>query len=959
MPDTNKGLIAWFARNTVAANLLMLFIIIGGLMTATTIRKQMFPQQVNQWLQVSVGYPGAAPQEVEEGITIKIEEALESVQGLKRVITYSNRNYANSWIEVEDSYDVQEVLDEVKQQVDSINSFPDGMERPVVRKDKERNEVLYVSLYGDLDDRHLKDMGRLIHDEIQALPQVNVSEFYGGLDYEIGIEVSKDKLREFNLSFRDIAAAVRNFSANMSAGQIKAENGYISMRVESQAYRGHEFERLPLLNLADGTQVLLGDIATIRDGFEEGLRHSKFNGQNSVTFFIGAALDQSMDDVADVMYAFIEQKQKTLPQGVYLEPWVDMTYYVDGRLQMMLDNMLWGGLLVFLILAMFLRFRLAFWVMMGLPVSFLGTLLFMPMEYIDVTINVVSLFGFILVLGIVVDDAIVMGESAHDEIERHGHSLDNVIRGVKRVAMPATFGVLTTIAAFMPMVLSDGPEASQSQAIGFVVILCLLFSLVESKLILPAHLGKMKFSEPNPRNPLHQLRSAIDGSIKHIVEKHYQPFLARALHYRYTVMMVFVAVLLISAGIFQGGLLRFIGMPKIPHDFPRLTVEMKQSSSDRATMLALTQIEKTLYDVDKQLVEEFGQPMISDMRVMLESRTQGQITVKLVEPDERPLNTFEVAERWREAMPPIPGMKSLHVADSLFGAGRDDGDISFRLIGTDETQLVQAAAELKRKLSSIKGVADINDSRQSNTDEVQFVLKPQAYSLGLTLADVASQVNYSFYGLEAQRILRNGEEIKVMIRYPESQRDSIGHIEHTLIQTPDGAEVPLSEVAEITLTDGVNRIRRENGKRTVNVWASVDSAQVESFEVAKDVRDNFLPQMLKAYPNVESEVAGRVQEEMDSRNTQMRNFVLSMLVIFCPAGGAAALLFAATDYHVGDPVRGDRCDVRPPAAGAGHELDVGIRDHRRRGRGGQRLAGNGGLCQQGQAAGRLGARGGD
>jgi len=878
--DTNKGIIAWFARNSVAANLLMAFILIGGLLTANTISKQMFPQVEINWLEFSAVYPGTAPQEVEEGITIKIEEALETVQGLDRVITYSNRNFSSGYFQVDEGYDPQVVLEEVKSQIDSISSFPEGMERPKVERIKYRQEVMYISLYGDLSNSELKDLGKRIHDEIQQQSGINITDYYSGLGYEISVEVSKDKLREYGLSFRDVANAVRSYSRNMSAGQIRAANGYINLRVENQAYRGHEFEQIPVLTLADGTKVYLGDIATIVDGFQEGIQYSKFNGKNSVTFFVGAAGDQDITDVARVMNRYVEQKQEQLPAGVQLETWVDMTYYLEGRLDMMLDNMKSGAVLVFLMLALFLRIRLAFWVMMGLPVCFLGTLLMMPMEFVGVTINITSLFAFILVLGIVVDDAIVMGESAHAEIEEHGHSTDSVIRGVKRVAMPATFGVLTTIAAFVPMVLSDGPGSAWSQSIGFVVIFCLIFSLIESKLILPAHLVKMKVTEPNTKNPLHKLRSALDTRLKGFIDNVYRPFLKTALHYRYGVMAFFISILIISAGLYAGGLVRFIGQPKVPHDFPRIVVDMNTDTAEKATLDTMLTLERILYDVDSKIEAEHGSAMIADMQVDLRSRTSGQIMVKLVEPKDRVMNTFELAELWRAAIPPLPGVKRFNINDNLFGSNRDDGDISFRLESVDDDQLLAAASELKAKLNSLKGVGDVNDSRQTSAKEVQFTLKPLAYSLGLSLSDIAEQVSYSFYGLEAQRILRDSEEIKVMVRYPLAERSAVGHVEDVMIQTRNGAELPLSELAEITMHDGVTRIRRENGNRTINVWGSVDAAQVEPFKVAQDIRDNFIPELLRKYPQVKSEVSGRIQEEMDSANKQMRDFILSLLVIY-------------------------------------------------------------------------------
>jgi multidrug efflux pump subunit AcrB len=901
MDNTNKGLIAWFARNTVAANLLMIFILVGGFFTISTINKQMFPQVNINWISYAAPYPGAAPQEVEEGITIKVEEALETVQGLKRVITYSNRGFSNGWFEVDLDYDPQIVLEEVKSAIDSISSFPDGMERIKVEREKFRQEVMYISLYGELTNGELKELGRKIHNEIQQLPFVNISELYSGLDYEISIEVSKDKLREYGLSFSDVAQAVRGYSRNMSAGQIRAENGYINLRVENQAYRGHEYEQIPVVTLDDGTKITLGEIATVIDGFKEGLQYSKFNGENSVSIFIGAANNQSITDVAEVINSYVDEKSKVLPEGVKLETWVDMTYYLEGRLNMMVDNMKSGAILVFLMLALFLRVRLAFWVMMGLPVCFLGTLFLMPLEFINVTINVISLFAFILVLGIVVDDAIVMGESAHEEIEQHGHSTENVIRGVQRVAMPATFGVLTTIAVFLPFLFGEGPSSAFGKAIGSVVILCLIFSLIESKLILPAHLVKMKpkvniiklkklneygffwfIQYPLDRitKVVDRLRGAIDDSLKSFIQNVYHPALQKFLDYRYGVLMFFISLMLISAGLFSGGFVRFVGQPKIPHDFPRVNVEMNVDASEKATLQTLLNIQGIIHNIDKDIEAEYGQSMISDMQVDLRSRTSGQLMVKLVLPELRPMNTFELADLWRAAIPDYPGVKSFTIGDNLFGGGRDDGDIAFRLESKDDAQLLAASRELKTKLNSLKGIGDVNDSRQTSAKEVQFALKPLAYSLNLTLADIASQVSYSFYGLEAQRILRDSQEVKVMVRYPLDQRSSVGHVDDVMIKAPNGAELPLSELAVITLQEGVTSIRRENGNRTINVWASVDAEQVEPFKVANDIRDNYIPELLRKFPKVQSEVSGSIQEEMESADNQKRDFIISLLIVF-------------------------------------------------------------------------------
>jgi multidrug efflux pump subunit AcrB len=338
--------------------------------------------------------------------------------------------------------------------------------------------------------------------------------------------------------------------------------------------------------------------------------------------------------------------------------------------------------------------------------------------------------------------------------------------------------------------------------------------------------------------------------------------------------------MLLSIGLFMGGLIKFIGQPKIPEDFPRINIEMNVDASEKSTLKTVLAIEKILYDIDNEIEQEYGQGMISDMQVELQTRTSGQVMVKLVTPELRSMDTFKLAERWRSAIPQYPGVKSLTIKDDLFSGGRDDGDIAFRLESQNDQQLLLAARELKAKLNKIKGIGDVNDSRQTSAKEVQLELKPLAYSLGLTLADIASQVSYSFYGLEAQRIIRDGEEIKVMVRYPSSERSSVGDVADVMIKTQGGAELPLSELADIILTDGVTRIRRENGNRTINVWANVDAEQVEPFKVTNDISDNYIPQLLRKYPLVKSEVTGSIQEEMDSLNNQIRDFVISLMVIF-------------------------------------------------------------------------------
>ena len=878
-PDPNTGVIAWFARNSVAANLLMIFIMVAGFATANfTLRKQMFPQIEFNTIIINAAYPGAAPKDVEENIAIRVEEALTDIQGLERVVTFSRRNSFSARIRVDEDYEVQDVLDEIKVQIDGIPSFPDDMERPIITAAKYRQEVIYMSLHGEMSNQAIKDLGEEIYQDLQELPLINVSEYFSGLNYEIGIEVPKEKLREYGLSLQDVANAVRRHSVNMSAGQIKAKDGYISVRAENQAYRGDEFSSIPVITENDGSQVLLSDIAVINDGFTDGIQYSKFNGNNARTFFIGASANQDITEIAAAVHEFVETKNLELPPGVELTPWIDLTYYLNGRLNMMLKNLVFGGILVFFMLALFLKLRLAFWVMLGLPVAFFGTLLFMP--WVNVTINVASLFGFIMVLGIVVDDAIVIGESVNTEIEQKGHSVENVIKGAKRVAVPATFGVLTTIAAFLPMVFASGGDAAMSQAIGWVVIFCLLFSLVESKLILPAHLVSMKDTPAKSDNKLNRFRAKMDSGLKRFIERRYRPWLATALAFRYTVIAGFIALILVSVGLFQGQFIRMIGFPKVPHDFPRITVEMHSTSPESDTLNAALAIEDMLLTVDKQLEAQYGNGMIAYYNVDLRSRTTANLTVKLVDPEIRPIDTFELASIWRENLPPLPGMKNLSIQDSIAGGDSEDGDVAFRLVGRDYETLESAVEDMKYRMQSYAGVGEVNDSRDSTTKEVQFTLKPLALSMGYSVADIASQMNASLYGLEAQRILRNAEEIKVMVRYPEIQRDSLGHVGRILIRHPSGAETPLSELAEIHIVDGVNQIRREDSKRTIGIWANVEKEVITPLELKTELEKDLFPQIESQYAGVKVEVAGNLKREIERNSDQTRDLILTLMAIY-------------------------------------------------------------------------------
>ena len=503
--ETNEnGIIAWFAANHVAANLLMLFIIVAGLISAFTIRKETQPEFELNWVQVEVPYLGAAPQEVEEGVVIKIEEAVQDIKGIKRIRSRAREGFGSVTIEANIDADIDQVLNEVKTRVDAISTFPALTEKPVIYKQEVDNPVMMIAIHGDMDDFARKAIANEVRDELMQLPQVNKVIYFGDRPYEISIEVSERTLRKYGLTMSEISQAVRNSSVDLPGGTIKSEGGDILLRTKGQVYTGQEFARLVLRTFPDGTRLTLGDIATIKDGFVETDGYGRFNGRRTATLQVVAGGQQNELDTAAAVREYLDKKEAELPAGVEMDTWIDLSRYLEGRLSLMFDNMFMGAILVFVVLSLFLRMKVAFWVMVGLPVCFLGAIWLMPVW--PVTINAISLFGFIIVLGIVVDDAIIIGESIYTKIRADGKTLDNVIQGAHRVAIPATFGVLTTIAAFAPMLFVGGMAGPFFEAMGFVVVLCLAFSLVESKLILPAHLVQANIPDIDEDDLFHPQR---------------------------------------------------------------------------------------------------------------------------------------------------------------------------------------------------------------------------------------------------------------------------------------------------------------------------------------------------------------------------------------------------------------------------------------------------------------------
>jgi multidrug efflux pump subunit AcrB len=778
-------------------------------------------------------------------------------------------------------YEVTEVMDQVKNRVDAIPSFPENTEKPVISRNQFQQQVIFASVYGDVDERTLKEYAKQVRNEIVTLPGVTRAEILGARPYEISIEVSEFTLQGYGLTLSDVAAAVRQGSLDLSAGAIRSESGDILVRTKGQAYVGRDFEEIVVRTNPDGTRVLLKDIAQIHDEFVESDRYSEYNGKPAISIRVLSVGEQSELDISATVHAYVDKKVASLPSDVQVAAWADISYYLQGRLDMMIKNMVMGAVLVFLTLALFLRLKLAFWVMVGLPIAFLGAFFLMPT--VDVTVNMLSLFGFILVLGIIVDDAIVIGESAYTNIRAKGHSVDNIVEGVLKVAVPATFGVLTTIAAFIPILLVTGISGQFFAAIGWIVILCLAFSLVESKLILPAHLAHMKVRhyEKDTHNLFIRFQRFFSEGLHHFVDNVYSPLLERALRRRYLTLSIFVSMLILSIGLLAGGILRFVFFPDLTADFLQVELEMNEGTPPGETHAALRRVQDGLWEVDRQVSAEQGVEsgaVVTSVLTFARSDVSGQVITELVKENDDVITGPEVLRRWREAVGEIPGVKTLGFEGATGPGGGPS--VSLQLMGSNIEQVARAAKDLENRVRAYEGVFDVRNSYERGTPEIKLNIKPEAESLGLTLADLARQVRAGFYGEEVQRVQRGQDEVKVMVRFPRDERDSVGYLENMRIRTPNGGRVPFHAVADVELAESPTTIRRFDRERAVRISAEVDKDNYEPGKITDDILTKELPEVLARYPGIRYRLSGESQSQQEVTHDLVRGAMFALFLIY-------------------------------------------------------------------------------
>ena len=857
-------MIAWFARNHVAANLLMLTIVLAGLLSLKTrIPLEIFPSFEADVISVSVSLRGASPEDAELSLATRIEDAVADLEGIDEMTSRSVEGGTTVTLEVDDDYDPREILADVKARVDEISSFPAEAEKPVIALATRVREVISVALSGDLSERELRSYAEQVRDDLLQIPGITQLELAGVRDYEIGIEISKDRLREYDLTLAEVAERVGNSSLDLSAGNINADGGDILIRAKGQAYHRDQFENIVIKTSADGSRLRLKDVAQVTDGFEESDLRSRFNGDLAVMIEVYRVGQQSAIDVADKVKAYVAEQQDRLPRGLQMTYWDDDSEIVKSRLNTLISNAIQGGILVLLLLTAFLRPSIAFWVFIGIPVSFMGAFLLMPL--LGITLNTLSLFGFILVLGIVVDDAIVTGENVYSHLRRAENGLQAAIKGTQEVAVPVTFGVLTTVVAFLPLAFIEGVRGAMFAQIALVVIPVLLFSLIESKLVLPAHLKHIRLQPKRRPSRLSRLQQRFAEGFERAILRYYRPLLALSLRHRLTCLSLFVGVFVLMLALIYSGWTQFIFFPRIQSDTARATLTMPSGTPSEVTDRAVVR----MVEAARELKEKYRDPVTGDSVIQnIFSTTgdggspeEGQVRFELTPSERRDpaLSTARLVREWRQAIGEVPGAETLTFRAEI---GRAGDPVDIRLSSNNVSDLEMMAEQVRARLATYPTLFDISDNLSNGKEELRVELKDQAYALGLTRSDIINQIRQSFFGIEVQRVQRGRDEVRVMVRLADGERQAISNLRNVQIDTGLG-QVPLDEVARLVPDRSPAAIYRIDQRRTVSVVADMDKESTNATVLYRDLAA-FLDELTQQYPGASYSLEGEAREQGES-----------------------------------------------------------------------------------------------
>lgn len=883
-------MIRWFTKNGIAANFLMVGILFAGIYTAFfKIPLEVTPALSWDLVMMDMRYRGANAKDVEKNILIPVETALERVQGIEQLnADGQNSGRARFYLRAKPGTDLRALMDDVKAAVDTITTFPAEMEPPRIFIPESANsrEVLTVAVSGFLNDHDLLKAARQVQDDLLEMPGISRTSIHGDSNREIAIEADESKLRSYNLSFQNIADAIRRNSVDMPAGSIRSQSGRLTVRTRGQAYSEEEFAKIPLRS-ADGADVLIGEVATVIDGFEGRTKFVEFNEKPALYVEVMRIGQESAIDISDKVREYVANASNRFPDGVELHVWKDESLSIRGRLDTLTTSLLQGGILVMIILGIFLRPQVAFWVVLGIPVSFAGGVLLMP--FFGVTANIMSLFGYILVLGVVVDDAIITGENVYSKLKTGMDPTEASILGTKEVAVPVTFGVITTAVAFVPLMFFEGTWGDFAKQIPPIVAPVLLFSLVESKLILPAHLKHIRI-RPG-KNLFSRFQESIANALERFIVKVYQPSLKVAVANRYSVLAVFTTMGLLMAGYCIGGRMGFQSFPSV--DTTRLTATLSLPG-DVTVEVTDRYIRRIVAAVD-QLKEEFvdpltGEPLVRNVSMVSGAdypgngfdSSEGFVQVEVIPPEGRsepgPRNSV-IANRWAEIIGPIPEARRFRVhSESTLKQGGEysEDNLNLELRGPSSDAKAEVADKIRTMLWGYEGINNAWANVNFRADELELSLKPRAAELGLTQQSLARQIRQAFYGEQAQRVLDDVDDVRVMVRLPEAKRESLYTFERIKIRTPRGAEVPLSTVANVDFTRAPTHVERNDRAEVIRIGAQPIDETVDIVGISKEMEPR-IQELCNEVEGLSFQWKGYVAEAEESKR---RTIIGSFALIF-------------------------------------------------------------------------------
>ena len=872
--NKQRGAIAFMARNSIAANLLMLILIGGGLYMTYNIQKEVFPQFQLDIVEVSVVYPGAAPAEVEKGILLPVEEAIRGVQGIKEVTSTAYEGYGNISIELVAGTDRMKAFQDIDQAVNRIRTFPDDIEQPEVRLQSRQRDVMQVGLYGDVDIWTLRKLSEQLRDRLLSTEGITQVEIGNVPDYVTHVEIPRQTLREYNLTLGEVARIISSSSRDIPAGSVETNAGEILLRMKERKQWANEFGKVEIVTSETGGTVTLADIANITDGFEETGFHGQFNRQPSVGISIYRIGEQSPLDIAAKVKTILESFEKTLPPGVKYR--IDSNRADDyrDRLALLTENGILAIVIVLLILGLFLEYRLAFWVMMGMVISFIGGMVFMPS--IGISINMISMFGFLVALGIVVDDAIVVGENIYHYRQEGYGFIEAAIKGAKDIARPVTFSILTNIIAFIPLLYIPGTTGKFWWPLPAVVITVLVVSLLEALFILPAHLGHSKSKSSNVvGKTIERWQKGFAKQFDKFVDNYYRKFLDLALKHRYITLSAALSTLLIAGAYSYSDHMGIIMMPEVAADEIEAGVNLPVGTTPR-------QAAKVAEEITNSTRRMFDEHNLDEVAEGIKTNVRGQsfIDVEIVmkPPDEREMTGQEVIELWRDEIGDIEGVDQI-TFEAESGPGGWQQDISVDLSHSNIEVLEKASKAFFNEMESFEATRDVNDNYNRGKEQFDFRLLPEGRNLGLTPSDVGQQLRDAFYGALAMRQLRGTNEIEVRVKLPKEQRVDIHHMEDFVIQAPDGTEVPLMDVVELKEGEAFTSIHRRDGRRVITVGMDVEPKSAIS-RVIETMRSDVLPQLRADYPGITWSFEGSQAEMRESTAALWSSFALAMMLIY-------------------------------------------------------------------------------